>query len=835
MASQETALVCLKNHILVFHADSLYVYSDTLTEQYAPATTNEDETSSDLSAESPLDSSAAHSNPPLLSAQPFPLYSLDLLAVNRNRLLCRTYADTLAVFQFDTDKENTSLLLSPVLTAEYPIPDEYKVSVACWDTEQQFALLGTRDGIVLRLDLHQPGVLQPLCKDGSSSVPRQSATISSIAAAPCGDAIYAVGYASGLIDILQYSPAGLRTLYSIQGVKKILTLSWHYSSKNKASQSLATLRAGSDRLHIYTVNVSDNAAPPRKIRDIPLPSGQSIPSICTKSLQWAKGGKVVRVSDSGLVVSDVRTKRVSTRSISLPPPVITLDLKSTRGKAWVIDSDSGLKAINLIDGAVIDSTTLPFSLALASPILDSPVVFIHKPLHIHEVTYKNKRAMRSPLCSEYSTSPSTDTTTGSANPSPSLVTSPTRVVVAEPLHKPTNSISSSISTVSTLPTSSPHTYKPIQLSMQPVKAMVNSLFPSVTKTLSRTSTQQTVPEFFPSLSSREQYALSAIFGGTYSTALCLGGIVDILQHAISKEPGSFKSLIFSLLLSDISINQLILTLGKLPGEKRYSDRFVFTLLSIGSIDSTPDSEAASFTSSSIASSQQQPSCNIAIINLVQDLISSCEEMPSDDIHLVCAYMVSLGYYLEARQIFMNSNFFLEAFVVSLLGKVEFLSVFRQWCLHLRSNSSNPNLLNYLTEISLNIAGVPRHSMTSTNSISFDDTLAEDQSFSSRQISSTYSLTKGTPRSNISDDVAIFSPELASEDFNSTTPTTASNEASPPPMSSSRLLLMTPKVTAPSRHAHHSFSNSTSMSSMQPDSISPMIPPLTRFTISNNKS
>lgn len=829
MASLGTALVCLKSSVLVFYDDTLYIYSDSLTEQPSPA-------SATASPEQPDNASSETLAPP--KGQPFQLYSLDLLAVSNNLLLCQPTADTLAVFQFDADKD-TGALLPPVLVAEYTVPDDSKISVACWDTDHQIALLGTRDGTILRLDLQDPSALHPLAIDGSSSTLLQSSTISGIAVAPCGEGVYAIGYASGYISIVQYSPAanGLVTLHSIEGSKKIMALSWHYSSRNKSSQSLASLCSGSDRLYIYTVNVSDDPAPPRKIRDIPLPSGQSIPSICSKSLEWAKGGKVARVSDSGLVVSDVRTKRVSTRHIPLPPPVLAVDVKSTKGKAWTIDSGNEIKAINLMDGTVLHSTTLPFSLALDSTILDSPIVYIHKPRQINTVTYKNKRAMRSPLSkTEFPpTRPSSDIHAGAWSvSSPEEKNGPSR-------HKKSGSMPSSTinASFSSPPTASIQTYKPIKLSMQPVKTAVSSLFPSVIKTLNRIPAHQSVPEFFPSLSTREQYALSAIFGASFDKTLCLGGITDILQSCIAKDPGSFKSLIFSLLLSDIQVGQLVSSLGKLSGEKRYSDRFVFSLLSIGNVDNTVDSYAGSFTNSSLDGSGQHSNYNVALVNLVQELIDSYDELPSEDVHLICSYMVSLGYYLEARQVFMKSDFYLEAFVVSLLGRLEFVSVFRHWCLHLQSIGLYPNLLHYLTEISFNISGGPRHSTASTNSSTLDEPFSDDHLFVSNR-NTAYSLSNNTPKSTLSDEVAIFSPDLGSGEF----PHTTNNDmsSSPASISSNRLMVVptaasaTPKsATPPARHHKHTYSNFSSISpSSTTGSESPAIPQLTRVNISHNK-
>lgn len=831
-----TALACLRNHVLVFHSDTLYSFPESLTENFT---------------ESP----SQLYTPENVGEVPFPLYSFDTLAISGNLILCCPSPNTLAVFQCETHS-TSGTLLPPIPVATWAIPNHYKISVACWASsepgsnssnssnptyQQQHALLGTRDGTILRLDLQQPGILFPVNIDGSPSASLQSSTISSIAAAPCGDGFYAVGYASGMISIFQNTKDGMKTTHNIESSKKVLALSWHYSCKNKSSQSLATLHAGSDRLHIYTIDVTSNSKTPRKIRDIPLPQGQRTPSNCSKFLQWSKGGKVIRVSDAGLVASDVRTKNVVTQSIPLATSVAALGVKSSNGKVWVVNGEGSLNLYNLVDGSLVHSTLLPFSETMESAaIFDSPVVYFHRPAQVLAVTYKNKRAMKSPVSAAPSlveNSP-TESRPSSYSPGNSSNSSPTTFTFCEDkLDK------RPVSPPSKLPTTFPHLAhnansseidnedKTIKLFKLHIKATTTSLFPIVTKTLLHMSPHQSVPEFIPSLSTREQYAISAIFGGVFSTPLCLGGIVDILQEALSKESDSLRSLVFSLFLSDISLNRLITTVGKLPGEKRFSDRFVFTLLSIASLaGGSRHSSALSFSSSRMSSSQR---CNTELVNLVQDLIDT--ELPSEDFHLICAYLVSVGCHLEACRIYLNSGFFLEAFMVSLLGKLEFLSVFRQWCFHLRSTSENPSLMLYLGEISANLSGLPRHSTTSTNSSSLDETINEP--FLTHQLSA-FLQSGGHPmregRTEV-DDVAIFSPELGLGEFTSSS---LDGDANPPAMSSNRIMLLsTPKAANLSlRHKHkHAFSNPivNSASSSPLDVVaSPPIQSYNRFTLSS---
>lgn len=735
--TRDTSLIVLKNHVLVFNADTLHIYTDTLK--------------------------LVH------QAIPFPLSNLDLLSVNGNLLISSPTPSTIAVNEFDLDP--IGRLKPPVEMARWEIPAQHKISVACWavteseEHSKQHALLGTRDGTILRLDLGGSAEPSPLFINGSAPDSQHSSTISCITAAPCGDGVYAVGYTSGPIVLYQEKHGeGLSTLHNISMPTKVQSLSWHYSSKNKDSQSLAVIRDGSDRLQVWTVDLMPGSTAPRKIRDIPLPNGHSIPSLCVKFLKWSKSGKVTRVSDSGLIVSDVRTKRVVTRFIQITPPVVSLDVKSTRGIVWVIDSANKLLSYSLMDGNLLDSIRLPFSVMHESAaILDSPVVFLHRPTQVTKIVYKNKKAVKSSVNVE----------------NPASNNNSDHQLRGSPVLVPGNVSSASSSTVDIPKSYTPplEIYKPpVQLSLKPVKAVVNSLFPAVLKSLSRIPKQQLVPEFLPSMTTQDQYLISALFGGAYNTSLCLGGINDILQHSINKDQNSFRSLTFSLFLNDLSISQLVSTLQMFPGKKRFTDKLVITLLSIGSIaGNTRDS-----TTESTASSSSVRFCNKDLVNVVLNMLndSDNDDVSSDDVHLICAYMVSMGYYLEAKQIYITFHYFLEALVVCLLCKADVSQVMTKWTMYLRDTHQHTNLLNYLSDLYTNITVVQRH-QSETSSESLDDTSLDEQ-LAAYAISgvptlqhaveppnlSTYTHGQFTGSSTGLDDVTIFSPDGANvpEDY-----------------------------------------------------------------------
>lgn len=733
-----TAVVALGNNILVFYSDCLYSYNHLLTRS-AP----------DFKV-------------------PFPLYSTDLLTINQDLLLCTPSQNIIAIYQLSLNPYDFTHI-EPTLLAEWLIPEEYKISVACWASDSlQHVLLGTRDGAIFRLDLDNPGNLSFVKIDGCLQF--QSATVLSIAAAPCAGGYYAIGYASGLVRICQNevgsNPGNLKTIHIIQLDKNIQALSWHYSCKDKTSQSLALLRHGSDRLQIYTVNVDSSSVAPKKIRNVPLPHGQSIPSQCSRFLQWSKSGKVSRVSDYGIVVSDVRTKKVVSRSIPLPPPVISIDISSPKGKAWTIDSAGNLSCFNLIDGSQLGSVSLDFFHKGAeddTAILDSPIVYIHKPLQVNAVVYKNKRAHKSP------TTPLSAAELVSPKQSPNV------------LHQapPTPTGSPKILEIGQSVTVPPQlTTTPVKLSLKPVKAVVDSLFPSVMKTLTRMPGQLAVPDFIPSLSSREQYTLSALFGSNFSTSLCLSGIRDILEYLILKCPESPKTIIFSMLLSKIALPQLFQNKSNLLDEKRFNSKFFFTLLSIKSAspkDRSPDLEY----------------CDMSVVKIIEDLLRVDDEsdLVADDLHFICGYLVSQGLYSEARKLYEQFHFYLEAFVVALLGNIAFIPTLYNWTLYLRTNrdtfnnsvDSKYNFLCYLESIVRSLS-----MSTSFTSPTVEYTPNHNETHYSF-ISDQSSQTKITNGTSSADESSIFSPDF--DDFDNSTNTNFT-------------IPMTPRSTTSSINSEH---------------------------------
>lgn len=706
--------------MLVFHSDSLFVYTETLA--------------------------------PVEPSIPFPLHALDVLAVYRNLLLSCPSSSIFNVHQLQENKEGK--LQPPELVASWTISDHHKVSNVCWASceESIKIFLGTRDGTILRLDSNFPGLIAAVSINGAFPGSLQSATISCFAAAPCQDEIYAVGYASGPIVIYQDKGAteGLKTIHYIATPTKVLALAWHYSAKDKTIQNLAILREGSDRLQIWTVDVTPGSTPPRKIRDIPFPSGHSIPSICTKFVQWSKGGKVTRASDLGLVVSDVRAKKVVTRFIAVPPPVVSLVVNSAKGTAWVIDSDNGLSAFNLVDGEQLGTTKLPFSvLQESAAILDSPVVFLHRPSQVTEVVYKNKRAIKSPLTP----------LSGRLD----FIPERSELRLCSPGREPATATYRSSS-------------QPIHLSMVSVKGVINSLFPTVLKSLSRIPSNFLVPEFDSTKSTRAQYIISSLFGSVFSATDCYAGMNCILQQCVVKNPTSFKSIVFSLLLNDIHISQLASTLQTISNGKKYSDRLVVTLLSIGSLKGNQRDSAIIAGSSGNAGNEQLYSKEL--VELLHDLLGHPEEVKPDEIHLVCSHLVSMGYHLEATQIYMIYLYFLEAIMVALLNKTEFSHILANWCRYLQTASNQTmNMFNYLSDVYTNVMVPQQQPIRRTSGSTLDGSSWIDGIQIANQLS-TYSITSASstsPHSELSqgvlaiphssvDEVMIFSPDLASEDF-----------------------------------------------------------------------
>lgn len=708
--------------MLVFHSDSLFVYTESL------ALTE-----------------------PLI---PFPLHTLDVLAVYRNFLLSCPSSSVFNVHQLQESKEGK--LQPPALVASWKISDHHKISNLCWASceESIKVFLGTRDGSILRLDSNFPNSIAAVSINGTFPGSLQSATISCFAAAPCNDEIYAVGYASGPIAIYQDKGAseGFKTLHYIATPTKVLALSWHYSAQDKTKQNLAILREGSDRLQIWTVDVTPGSPLPRKIRDIPFPPGHSIPSICTKFVQWSKGGKVTRASNLGLVVADVRAKRVVAQFIAVPPPVVSLVVDSAKGTAWVIDSENGLSAVSLVDGGLLCNTKLPFSvLQESAAILDSPVVFLHRPSQVTEVVYKNKRAIKSPLTP----------LSGRLDFIPER--SELRICSLE--REPSSTIYRSSS-------------QPIHLSMVAVKCVINSLFPAVLKSLTRIPTNFLVPEFDPAKSTRAQYLISSLFGSTFNATDCYAGMAFILQQCVVKDPASFKSIVFSFLLNDdIPLSQLASTLQTISVGRKYSDRLVVTLLSIGSL--TRNQRDSVITAGILDSAGNERSCSKEMVKLFQDLLGHPDEARPDEVHLVCSYLVSVGYHSEATHIYIIYLYFLEAIIVALLSKTEFAYILANWCKYFQAVSNqNMSMFNYLSDVYTNLMVPQQQSIRRTSGSTLDgpswiDGIQLATQMSTYSISSVFSSTSphsGNTQGDMIilhssvDEVAIFSPALASEKF-----------------------------------------------------------------------
>lgn len=543
----------------------------------------------------------------------FPLFSAEFLLVNNSYLLCNPENNLLAVFEFN------SATLDFELVCEWLIPDDLKISVACWSLDNiAHILLGTRDGTIVQIDLTQPGQFQIIDE-------QQSATVSSICPAPCGDGYYAIGHASGLVRICRYVDGFLKNVYSLEIMKKVEKLSFHYSCKDKTNQSLALFHLGNDRLQVYNINMIGNV-PPRKIRDIPLPESQT--SAGYRFLRWSKSGKIVRVSSFGLVVSDVRTKKVVSRSIPFND-IRALEVRSSKGKGWVIH-DKKITLVNLLDGSVLNSVDLPLSMQEEdeemATILDSPVVYFFKPNQVNSVVYKNKRVMQ------------------------------------------------------ITPPPSPHCFPDYE---------PNSLFPTVIENLSQVQSHTPVPEFYPSQLSKEQYLTSAIFGGSVSRSVSLAGMNDILRSLDS------ENFIFSLYLSNVSMNQLLTNVMSLSNDAKYNQRFVFALLSISSLQRTSGA------------------CSADIVNTIGSFVD-CE-----NIHHVCAYLFSLDYYKEACKIYELSHYFLESVMIALLKEQDAVPILKNWTSHLRMSNytRNSSLIHYLDNIGDNISmddAVSYISMSSSN-------------------------------------------------------------------------------------------------------------------------
>lgn len=473
----------------------------------------------------------------------FPLFNSSIFTTFNNYLLCQPDQNHISIYEFDcNDPDQPPAVYSSYLIPQnYKIS---VASWATYSSpDPVYIILGTRDGTLLRIDLNQQELIPltlttkffpdlnatptpfspsnaylypaetPICdtycpSTSVSSSPSSSpfspatpivstnmATVSSIAPAPCGRSAFAIGYAAGHISIIQLtSSSTFREIHKIppSGTpNKIDALAWHYSSKNPSSQSLAALKHRSEKLVIWAVDIVPKTASFKKIREVSFPSSQKLPAVscigtssCSSGssfVQWSKSGKIVRVSSNGLLVSDVRTKNVTTETISIPGSVVAVNLRSNKGKAVVLSSQGLLYSCNLLEDQPLSSLPVPFSIKSDSScdefedatILASPVVFL-QPVKVGQVT---------------------------------------QITIKQPDSPPKQPLK-------------------INFSMAPVKATLQSLFPHVLKNLAKMPLQQ-VPEFLPSQLSVEQYIVCALFAGVFETTACLMGIRGILHHCVT--------------------------------------------------------------------------------------------------------------------------------------------------------------------------------------------------------------------------------------------------------------------------------------------------------------
>lgn len=646
-----------------------------------------------------------------------------------------------------------------------------------------YALLGTRNGTVLRLDISSPGTLTPLtvlprsptaCTTPSTpatnfiiSSPSQftnsptttshsnHGTVSSIAAAPCGMGVYAIGYATGHISIVQLtSPTTetffLRPIHEIPPMgspRKILALSWHYSSKNFSSQSLAALRDGSDRLIVWTVDIFDNC---KKIREVPLPQKHAPPSVCDNFLQWSKSGKIIRVSDSGLIISDVRTKKVVTRSVIFPAlPVVCIMVRSNKGKAWAVNSQGKLQSFNLVDGgSLLESTQLPFNLKSpdTAAILDSPVVFLQN-VKVGEIT--QVIITKSPRSSSHDDNNNSNSKHEDEQQS-----------------RPDNASSSSCIPAASFNTAGPKAPQapPIRLCMTPIKSALASLFPSVIKNLSKMPAQR-VPEFNPSQLTVEQYVLCALFGGVFNTTLCLSGIRELLYSTIDMKSNcslspALKRAVILLLVQKPSQQELLSSLNQFEASKE----LLASLLYAATVAST----ASNSVEEELLNQFKQALSLSSVSNGKQTASTpNKQHINYDQLHFTCAYLHSLGLSLIASQLYMSANFYLEALSICLLSSLDVVPVLRCWSAYLQkadskssrlknnkgSNSSTNNLVTYLINIVANLdtgSSINTNSdANSTHSVSSGFALSNDESeYIHATISGYYRPTSGISSSSL---------------------------------------------------------------------------------------
>ncbi|KAA8917476.1 hypothetical protein TRICI_000342 [Trichomonascus ciferrii] len=592
------------------------------------------------------------------------------ISANKKYLVSRSDRTTISVWKLDLhNKYHNNSDGSPIVNiGNWKLPDEAtQVSAVEWNVEDPKVLvLGTTEGEIVKINVEAPN---KVAKVPFTSNMRLRSEITAIASAPCGKGVYAVGYATGELVLFQDASRGFKPIHNLKSPIKyrIRNLSWHPTSKDCSRQSLAVLKGKGNMVSVWSVNLGNKCT---LIRHVGLPENHS-PTSKNYFLSWGPKGKIVRTSNMGIVTADVRSKPGIVESIDTPNKVLSMALDSAINKCWTYDKMGNLTFYNLNKGKTLTSTIVPFAAAPFEPndvisIERSPVVHV-RAIDIGEVNQimikrspERKKPTTSATSSQFGSdhfslrgsihyNADDDNSSISSKSDSSLDSS---LSILAPLPRPDNQLSSPMSYY-TPPPGSPAEFSGSEFSESPSSSTCslaseqtsNSLFSDIL--LKAPWNPNLISNYDPTECTADQFFLKEIFGST--------SVHEILSRNIKGKPCK-RNLILSLFLRNLKPHEVSIYAKELDSDSSCYNNLSMVLLTIVNLtngDTTPD--------------------------ILLSLTTAFDrQFVIDELHFITAMLISLGMHNQARALYRDLEYHLEAIIVSMLGDLEWFSLFTEW-------------------------------------------------------------------------------------------------------------------------------------------------------------
>lgn len=593
------------------------------------------------------------------------------ISANRKYLVSRSDKTTISVWKLDLhNKYHNNGDGSPIVNiGNWKLPDDAtNISAVEWNVEDsKILVLGTTEGKIIKVNVEVPNKVAKVPFTSNMSLRSE---ITAIASAPCGKGVYAVGYASGELVLFQDASRGFKPIHNLKSPTKyrIRNLSWHPTSRDCSRQSLAVLKGKGNMVSVWSVNLGNKCS---LIRYVGLPEFHS-PLSKNCFLSWGPKGRIIRASNKGIVTADVRSKPGIIESTDTPNKVLSMAVDSATNKCWAYDKMGNLTFYNLNKGKTLTSTIVPFAAAPFEPneiisIESSPVVHV-RAIDIGEVNQimiKRSPERKKPtasatssqfgsdhfsMCGSIHYNAEDDASSISSKSDSSLDSS---LSILAPLPRPNNQLASPMSYY-TPPPGSPAEFSDSEFSDSPFSSSTcslaseqtsNSLFADIL--LRAPWNPNLISTYDPSECPSDQFFLREIFGST--------SVHEILSRNIKGKPCK-RNLILSLFLRNLKPNEVSIYAKELDADSSCYNTLSMVLLTI---------------------------VNLTNGDTTQDILSSLttafdREFITDQLHFITAMLISLGMHDQARALYRDLDYYLEAIIVSMLGNLEWFSLFTQW-------------------------------------------------------------------------------------------------------------------------------------------------------------